>query len=115
MKKTIIMILAVILGQLVMADNNIHLVKDTPGLDPDDEPRSITEVTASIDEQVITVSFSELTASQIVVRDSANLTVFDQTYASAYSVQADLSSLTLGHYTIYIYAYGEWWYGQFDL
>ena len=39
MKKTIIMILAVILGQLVMADNNIHLVKDTPGLDPDDEPR----------------------------------------------------------------------------
>jgi hypothetical protein len=115
MKKTIIMILAVILGQLVMADNNIHLVKDTPGLDPDDEPRSITEVTASIDEQVITVSFSELTASQIVVRDSANLTVFDQTYASAYSVQADLSSLTLGHYTIYIYAYGEWWYGFFSL
>jgi hypothetical protein len=115
MKKTIIMILAVILGQLVMADNNIHLVKDTPGLDPDDEPRSITEVTASIDEQVITVSFSELTASQIVVRDSANLTVFDQTYASAYSVQADLSSSTLGHYTIYIYAYGEWWYGFFSL
>ena len=115
MKKTIIMILAVILGQLVMADNNIHLVKDTPGLDPDDEPRSITEVTASIDAQVITVSFSELTASQIVVRDSANLTVFDQTYASAYSAQADLTSLTLGHYTIYIYAYGEWWYGFFSL
>lgn len=87
-----------------------------PSEGDEDNPRSIEcEVTASIDEQVITVSFSELTASQIVVRDSANLTVFDQTYASAYSVQADLSSLTLGHYTIYIYAYGEWWYGFFSL
>lgn len=115
MKKTIIMILAVILGQLVMADNNIHLVKDTPGLDPNDEPRSITEVTASIDEQVITVSFSELTASQIVVRDSANLTVFDQTYTSAYSAQADISTLPSGSYTLHIYALGYWWYGHFNL
>lgn len=115
MRKTFFMILAVLFGQLVMADNNIHLVKDTPGLDPDDEPRSITEVTASIDGQVITVSFSELTASQIVVKDSASLTVFNQTYSTAYSALADLTSLVSGYYTLYIYAMGEWWYGVFEL
>ncbi len=87
-----------------------------PSEGDEDNPRSIEcEVTASIDDQVITVSFSELTASQILVRDSANLTVFNQTYASAYSAQADLTSLTLGHYTIYIYAHGKWWYGFFSL
>ena len=79
-------------------------------------PRSIEcEVTASIDSQVLTVSFSELTASQIVVKDSASLTVFNQTYSSAYSAQADLPSLLPGYYTLYIYAMGDWWYGQFEI
>ena len=79
-------------------------------------PRSIEcELTASIDDQVITVSFSDLTTSQIVVRDSANLTVFNQTFASAFSAQADLTSLTNGIYTLYIYAMGYWWYGQFEI
>lgn len=80
------------------------------------DPRSITNVvTASIDGQVVTVSFSELTTSQIVVTDSANLTVFNQTYPAAYSAQADLSSFPAGSYTIHIYAYGTWWYGYLDL
>lgn len=79
-------------------------------------PRSIEcELTASIDDQVITVSFSDLTASQIVVRDSANLTVYNQTFASAFSAQADLTSLTNGIYALYIYAMGYWWYGQFEI
>ena len=96
-----------------MADNNIHLVKGYPEPDPEDDPRSVAQVTASIDGQVVTVSFSELTASQIVVKDSANLTVFNQTYAPAYSAQANLSLLPSGSYTLYIYALGSWWYGYF--
>ena len=78
------------------------------------EPRSIEfEVTASIYGQVVTVSYSELVASQIVVKSSANQIVFDQTYASAYSVQADLTSLPIGSYTIYVYVMDDWWYGDF--
>ena len=114
-EKTIILLFAVFVGQLVMAENNIHLVRDSPGLDPEDDPRSITEVTASIDGQVLTVQFSELTASQIVVRDSADNTVFDQAYVPAYSVQENLVSLSAGNYTLYIYALGYWWYGQFEI
>ena len=80
------------------------------------EPRSIEfEVTASIDCQVVTVSFSELAASQIVVTDSAELTVYNQTYAPAYSAQANLFSLPSGSYTLHIYAFGMWWYGDFTL
>lgn len=80
------------------------------------DPRSIEcEVTASIDDQVVTVSFSELTASQIVVKNSANLTVFNQTYIPAYSAQADLTSLAPGGYTLHIYAMGDWWYGHFEI
>lgn len=87
-----------------------------PSEGDEDNPRSIEcEVTASIDGQVITVSFSELTASQIVVKDSASLTVFNQTYSTAYSAQADLTSIVSGHYTLYIYAMGDWWYGVFEL
>ena len=103
-------------GQLLMAENNIHLVKNGPLIDPEDDDRSIEcNVTASIDGQVLTVQFSELTASQIVVKDSADNTVFDQAYVPAYSVQETLTSLSAGNYTLYIYALGYWWYGQFEI
>jgi hypothetical protein len=104
-------------SMMIFANNDIQLREGPvppPGVPTD--PRSIVnEVTASIDGQVVTVSFSELTAPQIVVTDSANLTVFNQTYAPAYSAQADLSSLPFGSYTLHIYALGSWWYGVFNL
>ncbi len=118
MKKVLFFVFMLIIGNIALqAGDNIHLVQnDPPVIDPEDAPRSIEcEVTASIDGQVITVSFSELTASQIVVKDSASLTVFNQTYSTAYSAQADLTSLVSGYYTLYIYAMGEWWYGVFEL
>ena len=86
------------------------------GNDPDTFPGDRSEntvVTASIDDQVLTVLFSDLTASQIVVKDSSNLTVFYQNYDSAYSAQAYLTSQVSGYYTLYIYAFDEWWIGCF--
>lgn len=116
MKKTFVFFCLFIFSQLLLAENNIHLVKNGPLIDPHDDGRSIENaVTASIDGQVVTVSFSELAASQIVVTDSAELTVYDQTYAPAYSAQANLFSLPSGSYTLHIYAFGMWWYGDFTL
>lgn len=96
---------------------DVDLVKVDPSSDPlPPESRSeISTLTASIDEQVLTVLFSELTTSQIVVKDSANLTVFNQTYSPAYSAQADLTSLPAGEYVVEIYAFGEWWTGDFEI
>ena len=115
MRKTIIFLISVLLGQFVIAKNNIDLVMDSPGLDPEDDPRSVTQVTAFIDGQVVTVSFSEMIASQIVVTDTADQPVFNQTYVPAYSVQANLSFLPSDNYIIYVYAMGRCWYGGFQL
>lgn len=116
MKKVFMFLSCFLCFQLALAENNIPLVKNDPLIDPEDDPRSIvSEVTATIDDQVVTVSFSELTASQIVVTDSADQTVFNQTYPAAYSALADLTSLAAGSYIIHIYAYGSWWYGYLVL
>ena len=93
---------------------DVNLEKGEPEPNPFPDVRSVTEtVEASIEDQVLTVSFGELTASQIVVINSTNQTVFDQTYMPAYSVQANLSNLSSGSYTLYIYVFGSWWYGNF--
>jgi hypothetical protein len=116
-KKFLSLLSLALITAAMYANDDIPLrQEDGPGPDEPTIPRSIeNELTASIDDQVVTVSFSELTASQIVVTDSANQTVFNQTYPAAYSAQADLSSLPAGSYTIHIYAYGAWWYGYLDL
>lgn len=115
MKKTFLFLMFTLSCGILMAENNIHLIKNGPLIDPQDDPRSATEVTASIDDQVITVSFEEMTASQIVVTNSSDIQVFNQTYSPAFSVQANLSTLPSGSYTLHIYALGYWWYGYFDL
>lgn len=118
MKKGLLLLLVSMYALFTNAVSPIIIVKNggVPSEGDQTDPRSIEcEVTASIDDQVVTVSFSELTASQIVVTDSANLTVFNQTYAPAYSAQANLSLLPSGSYTLHIYALGSWWYGVFNL
>lgn len=118
MKKGLLLLLVSMYALFINAGSPIIIVKNggVPSEGDQTNPRSIEcEVVASIDGQVVTVSFSELTASQIVVKDSANLTVFNQTYVPAYSAQANLTSLVPGYYTLYIYAMGYWWYGHFEI
>ena len=111
-----VLLLFTIMLSLTVKAGDIAVEKKTGSGDWEAGGRSIEcEVTASIDDQVITVSFSDLTASQIVVKNSANLAVFNQTYIPAYSAQADLTSLAPGCYTLHIYAMGYWWYGHFEI
>lgn len=72
-------------------------------------------INASLNEQILTVSFSDITASSIIVfEESAPESVlFYQVYSPAYSVQAVLTSLTPGDYVVEIYAFDEWWTGCF--
>lgn len=116
-KKVLSLLSLALLPLFLYANDDIPLWQGnvpTPG-DPTD-PRSIENVvTASIDGRVVTVSFNNLTTSHIVVIDSNNQTVFNQTYSASYSVQADLLSIPLGNYTIYIYAYGYCWVGVFSI
>ena len=116
-KKFLSLLSLALITTAMYANDDIPLrQEDGPGPDEPTIPRSIeNEVMASIDDQVVTASFSELTASQIVVTDSADQAVFNQTYPASYSALADLSSLPAGNYTLHIYAYGYWWYGHLVL
>ena len=117
MKKGLILFLfSILVGQFSFAETDIQLMKGNPSFDPGDDDRSIqVPLMASLDAGVITVSFEEMTASQIVVTNSSDIQVFNQTYSPAFSVQANLSTLPSGSYTIHIYALGYWWYGYFDI
>ena len=94
---------------------DVDVEKEDP--DPFPEDRSATAtVTASLECQVLTIQFSELTSSQVIITDGlTNSTVWSDSYNPSYSVQANLTSLPAGSYTLYIYAYGVWWHGAFAI
>ncbi len=77
--------------------------------------RSEVVVNASIENQVLTVSFSDVTASDILVYEESDpdTLLFSQTFTPAYSVEANLTTLPTGDYVVEIYAFGEWWTGSF--
>ena len=41
--------------------------------------------------------------------------LFSQNYLPAYSAQANLNSLPTGEYTVDIFAFDEWWTGDFEI
>ena len=58
------------------------------------------------------------TESQAVIVDqSTQTTVFSGTFTSSSSVVIDLEdeNLVEGTYTLRIYAFGKWWWGEFEL
>lgn len=64
----------------------------------------------------MTVIYESQTASRVMVIDSqTSISQYDHTFSPAYSIQADLTSLPAGSYTLYIYAYGIWWHGTFAI
>lgn len=105
---------AIVSVPLFAAENEI-ILRITTGHETGS--RSGGSVFASIDEQVITVSFTDVTESSIVVYDVTNpdTVLFSQNYAPAYRAQADLTSLPAGEYVVEIYAFGYWWIGYFEI
>lgn len=110
-----LLLAAVVLSIPLFANEHDIFLRKKPG----HETGSRTEVivTASIDEQLLTVSFSNATASSIVVYDATDhdAALFSQNYSPAYSAQADLTSLPAGDYVVEIYAFGYWWIGYFEI
>lgn len=111
-KNIFLLILAVVFTLPLFASTPISLKKQSGH-----QTGSRTEqvVSASIDEHVLTVSFTDVTASSIVVYDATDTVVFSQTYSPAYSVQANLTTLPTGDYVVEIYAFNVWWIGEFEI
>lgn len=117
MKKTIAFLTAFLFSLNIFSDNPVIVIPgdDVPPPGENTNPRSLNSVSATIDCNIITVYYDILTASQITVSDSSGQTVFYQSYNESYSVQANLTNLPAGSYTLYIYAYGIWWHGTFAI
>lgn len=114
-KNIFLLILAVVFTLPVFAHSQISLRKQSGHQTGSRTTEQV--VSASINEQVLLVSFTDVTESSIVVYDVTNpdTVLFSQNYAPAYRAQADLTSLPAGEYVVEIYAFGYWWIGYFEI
>ena len=113
-KKIVIMLFAALFTLSLFAKDDI-IVRKKAGHETGSRTEEV--VTASINQQVLTVSFTDVTASSVVVYEESDpdTVLFSQTYSPAYSVQANLTTLPTGDYVVEIYAFDEWWIGEFEI
>jgi hypothetical protein len=116
-KNIVLMLAAAIISLPLFASGQDIYVRIKPGQGTGSRTIIVDTVTASIDGQVLTALFSDVTASSILVYEESNpdTVLFSQNYTPAYSAQADLTSLPAGNYVVEIYAFGVWWLGYFDI
>ena len=87
---------------------------------PDGGPRSIIiPLRVSLEGTMLTFDFSSATASQIVIMDDNNncQVVYSESFASTTQVIVDLEDEGIGEgsYRLWLYAFGEWWEGEFEI
>ena len=72
--------------------------------------------TAFIESQYITVNYPLSTVSEVVIRDAdTGVVVYSAPYDATRQVVINLSSLPEGTYELRLYAFGKWWWGEFEL
>ena len=91
---------------------------------PDDDLEPNKEVsrsinispTAFIDGQYITINYPMSTTSQVIIRDAeTDAVVYSAPYDATRQVLINLSILPEGTYEIRLYAFGKWWWGEFEI
>ena len=74
---------------------------------------------ATLDGTVLTFDFSPATVSQIVIMDenNQNQVVYSESFMNSTQVVVDLEDegIGKGSYLLWLYAFGEWWEGEFIL
>lgn len=72
---------------------------------------------AELDGKELTISFSSMTASQVVIMDENNnyQVVYSESFVSTTQVFINLEDdgIGEGHYLLWLFAFGEWWKGEF--
>ena len=73
----------------------------------------------SLDGTELTFDFSPATVSQIVIMDenNQNQVVYSGSFTSSTQVVVDLENEGVGKgiYLLWLYAFGEWWQGEFEI
>lgn len=80
-------------------------------------PKSpIEQVLASLEENVLYLSFTPSSSSEVTITDSQTDTVvYSNTFGVATGQVIPLTTFPAGEYELSIYAYGQWWEGEFEI
>lgn len=81
------------------------------------QPKSpTTQVLATLEENVLYLSFAPSSSSEVTITDSqTNTVVYSNTFGVATGQVIPLSTLPAGEYELSIYALGQWWKGEFEI
>ena len=118
MKKNVFTFLFFVLfAEFTFAQSNIPLTTDIPDPEQDDTPRSlIAEPVANLFGASLIIDFPVPTVSQVIIRDAESGTVvYSAPYDATRQVVVNLSSLPEGLYELHLYAFGKWWWGEFEI
>jgi len=95
------------------------ILEPTPGHGGNGQgkPKSpTTQVSATLEENVLYLSFAPSSSSEVTITYSQTNTVV---YSNAFSVAAGqvipLTTFPAGEYVLSIYAFGTWWIGEFEI
>lgn len=76
----------------------------------------IVEPVAYVCGQCVAISYPMPTVSQVIIRDAESGTVvYSAPYDATRQVVVNLSSLPEGLYELHLYAFGKWWWGEFEI
>ena len=71
---------------------------------------------AYIEGAFVTIDYPMPTVSQVIIRDAeTDAVVYSAPYDATRQVLINLSILPEGTYEIRLYAFGKWWWGEFEL
>lgn len=95
----------------------IKLTQENSNGTNDGGSRTISvEPTAVYDGSSVIINFPMYTTSQVVVRDAeTGAVVYSASYDATRQVVVNLSSLPEGTYELHVYAFGKWWWGEFEI
>ena len=107
---------------LFIAETRAFAQIDIPICAEDDIPAGTKSLqfkpSAFVENAELNIRFALATESQVVIVDQSNqIIVVSETFASARSVVIDLEDegLEEGTYMLRIYAFGKWWWGEFEI
>ena len=99
------------------AQSNLPLMPQNNNDPNDGGGRSIAvSPSAFQDGSSLTINFPMPTVSQVIVRDAeTGAVVYSASYDATRQVVINLSSLPEGTYELHVYAFGKWWWGEFEI
>jgi len=94
------------------------ILEDPDGPIGTDNPRSGTllEPFATLNNKVLTLQFPVSTVSQVIISDqNTNAILYSESFASTTQVVVDLEDEGIGEgsYTLWLFAFDKWWWGEF--